>query len=230
MSFTSRPATSGNMLVIILIAIGLIAALTAVVSQGFTGGKGAKDPENKTKVSQVLRYSSGLRDAVTTIYTNNGASETDLRFAHPNLTGYGTITTTATFQVFNDLGGGANLLTIPSGVNDGSQLEFYGFTRAPDVGVDATPDLMFVIPNVTLPFCQAVNETLGYAKNATPPADSTADSKCIHSTASRFAGTFATGGAINDMDRANFTYKPAKYGCVQCSGPAYHYYYVLLER
>ncbi len=220
------------MLVMILIAIGLMAALTAVVSQGFSGGKGTKDLEVKTQVAQVLRYSSGVKSAVDDIYTNKNASETDLRFgaAATTLTGYGAATTTPTFQVFNELGGGASVMKIPSGISNGDQWEFYGFTRAPDVGVDATPDLMMVLPNVTLAFCQGVNETLGYAKGATPPIDSTADGKCIHNTATRFNGTFATGGGINDMDRANFTVKPAKYGCVQCAGPAYHYFYVLLER
>lgn len=222
---------SGNVLIMILIAIALMGALTTVVSSGLSGSKGTKDNTLKTKATQVMRFSNSVKDAVTLIYSN-GASESDISFGSPVLTGYGNADVDAPNEVFNDLGGGAKLMNIPEGISaSSSQWEFYGFSRAPDVGVDAEADLMLVLPDVTLGFCQAINQTLGYDANATPPVDTSADAKCVHDTATRFTGTFATGGAINDMDKSNFDVTPASYGCVRCATTsAYHYYYTLLER
>jgi hypothetical protein len=218
---------SGNVLFLILIAIVLIGGLSFAVSQGFSGTKGIRDTDIQSKVNTVLRYANDVKSAVTLVYSN-GTSETDISFAHPTFTGYGTINTTPAAEVFNAMGGGGAIRDIPPGINNGDQIEFYGFTAAPDIGVNAEPDLMMVIPNVELEVCQAVNATLGYAADATPVTDT---GSCIHNTSSRFSGSFASGGAVNDMGRTNFSVLPMPYGCVQCTGPtSYHIFYTLLER
>ena len=220
---TSR--SRGNILFMLLIAIVLISALTFAITKSNQGSSNLSREKTSLAADQVAGFGMDLRRAVDTMQ-RNGLSETAIKFSHASLTGYGTPDTTPSAEVFNIAGGGVGYLDVPAGINDGSQWEFYGFTRAPQVGDDATPDLMLVLPNVKPEFCAAFNKKAGYADGVAAPTDSAA---CLHNTANRFAGTFASGGSINPMDSASFR-TPAQFACVACAGPVYHAYYVLIER
>lgn len=223
--------TSGNILFMILIAIALLAALTYAMSGSMRGGGNISDDQLRVKVDRLMMLASDIKTGVSTIYSQ-GVSESDLSFAHPSLTGYGTIGSNNLVEIFNEDGGGVGSPEIPSGLNDGSQMEFYGHTRAPRVGQNTVADLLLVVPNMTESACRAVNMRLGYTEVAPIPQDNDGDSLCVYTGATgRFVGTFET-VSPNQMDGGtpNMTILPAPFGCVTCESSQYHMYYTLLER
>ena len=219
---------SGNILVIILLAIILIGALTVAI-QG-TGQQNANiDKESLIiRATEVQRYASELARGVAFI-VQNGHSETDIRFAHPNAnTDYGDLGADAdtTDQVFAKDGGGAMYRLPPENINDGSAWEFYGHTALPEVGSDRA-ELIAVLPNVSQEFCVQVNELIGYDPTVQPADPAT----CIHGGASvRFdAATQYNDATPNTVNDVTFSIKPSMQACVRC-GAFYHYYYVLMAR
>ncbi|NBX66082.1 MAG: hypothetical protein EBQ96_03695 [Proteobacteria bacterium] len=222
---TQSQTTKGNILFMLLVAIVLIAALTYAITRGDQAGGNLTREKTSLAADQVASLGVDLRRAVDAM-TRAGRSETTISFAHAAISGYGTPDTTPDAEVFNISGGGVAYIDVPDGVNDGSQWEFYGLTAAPGMGEEANADLMLVLPNVNETFCRAFNKKAGYPDNAAIPTDGAA---CLHNTSSRFAGAFATGGGVNTMDTATFR-TPAPFACVACSGPAYHVYYVLMDR
>lgn len=218
-------AARGNILFMLLVAIVLIAGLTYAITRGEQAGSNLTREKTSLAADQVASLGVDLRRAVDAM-TRAGRSESTISFAHASLSGYGTPDTTPDAEVFNIRGGGVAHIDVPAGINDGSQWEFYGLTAAPGVGEDANADLMLVLPNVTEPFCRAFNKKAGYAESDAIPTDSAA---CLHNTGSRFAGSFAVGGGVNTMDTGSFR-TPAPFACVACTGPAYHVYYVLMDR
>lgn len=229
---------SGNILIAILIAIALMGALTVVMSDGFSGAKSISDTEMDAKARKILEYSQSVKDAVELLYLQKGLSETEFLFAHQkNHSDYGDDPgTTPEKQVFSQLGGGATFMwPIPEGINNGTPWEFYGKTFAPEVGTTGydglSEDLMIVLPNVTESFCRAINKTVGYATTDAIPSDY--NSCAIDKTAARWNNSYPSGGGIgNTMDKGSegWLHTPAPYGCVQCAGPVYYYYYTLLAR
>lgn len=215
--------SSGNVLFIILIAIALIAALTAVLTRSEQGGSNLTSEKTSIAVSQMSSFALDIKRAVENM-TRAGISESAISFAQAKLTGYGTPDTTPKNEVFNIAGGGAGYIDVPEGISNGSQWEFAGFTAAPGVGDEAVPDLMLILPNVNEKFCRTYNKKAGYADSDPIPTDSSA---CLYDTSKRFNGSFATSG-INVMDSSSFR-KPAGFACVSCGG-TYHAYYVLMDR
>ena len=85
-------------------------------------------------------------------------------------------------------------------------------------------DLVAVLPNVNKAFCDAVNTIAGQTTQT--PTDSGA---CVNAgTTNRFHGTFSS--SPQTMDVNSFTSIPAGEACVQCDGPLYVYYHVLMAR
>lgn len=224
MMHRNHTRASGNVLFILLIAVVLLAGLTYAITGSQRGGENLGREKESLAAGQLATFGMDIKRAVDNM-TRAGKSESTISFAHAALAGYGTPDTTPDAEVFNIAGGGVTFLDVPKGINDGSQWEFYGFSRAPSVGDDAEPDLMLVLPNVTESFCRAYNTRAGYDTAAAIPTDTAA---CVSNTATRFAGTFASGGGVNPMGVGFRT--PAVAACVQCDGPSYHAYYVLMER
>jgi hypothetical protein len=238
----ARPAERGNVLFIILLAVALIGMLTAVISSGGSGGNNIDKETLVLHASAVQRTAAEMERGVQLIL-QNGISENDIRFAHPEAhADYGTITALPQTQLFHKDGGGVNYAAPPEGVNDGSAWEFYGGTAAPGVGTSQA-DLIAVLPNVTQAFCDRINETLDQTG---PPADTGATAAaginpgdCVHSGAlGRFDDLQQFYAAPNTMDETSFAQNPstsaahpAPQGCVRCTiGNANHFYSVLIAR
>lgn len=219
---------NGNVLLIILLAVMLIGALTAAM-QSTSQQSAHIDKETLIlRISEVQRYASELERGVAFIM-QNGHSESDIRFAHPNAhSDYGDISADSdkSDQIFDRIGGAANYRTPPKNINDGSAWEFYGHTALPYVGSDAA-ELIVVLPNVTQDFCKKINATIGYDTNQ--PTDS---SVCIHGGASqRFDNGTQFAPSPNTVTEATFSIKPSMQGCVQCSNDNnYHFFHVLMAR
>jgi hypothetical protein len=242
---SSRPE-GGNVLFIILLAVMLIGLLSAAILSTNDSQNANIDPETLAiKASQVQSYAAELERGVKYIL-QNGQSEADLRFAHPDApSSYGSISTSPATQLFNKSGGGAGYQQPPAGVNDGSRWEFYGGTAVPGAGTSAA-DLVAVLPNVTESFCQKINALDGQSDQpkdtGTAASGSTAAGDCIFMGD---PGRFNDGAGQNfyttpnTMDETTFTQdpntsaaRPAFQACVKCdlSSTSYQFYHVLLAR
>ncbi|HPQ50816.1 MAG TPA: hypothetical protein PKZ89_04000, partial [Alphaproteobacteria bacterium] len=161
---------SGNIIVYVLIGIVLVGLLTAAI-RNVGGGKDNIDTEDLIlKSGQIQRYAAELARGVS-ILLEKHVSEADIRFAHPDAAAnYGLITNNPENQVFDVDGGRARYLLAPDGVNDGSAWEFFGTSAIPQVGSDKA-DLIAVLPNVTLEFCNTINLQLGFDAGTMPVDD-----------------------------------------------------------
>jgi len=217
----------GNVLIIILIAIALIAALAAAI-QGSSNNNAQIDKETLLlRASQVRQYANELERGIYYIM-QNGISESDIRFSHPlAATAYGDLSsdTDKTDQIFSREGGGAQYKNPPEGVNNGDMWEFYGQTALPGVGSNEA-ELTAVLPNVTEEFCKVVNSSLGYEGQ---PEDT---STCIKAANSkRFGDGEQFALSPNVTEESSFSSTPAKQGCVRCTSDGnYHFFYTLISR
>lgn len=218
----------GNILFIILLAIGLIGALTVAIQSSGQNNNANIDRETLLiRMSEIVRYGSELERGVIYV-VQNGFSESDIRFSHPDAdSDYGDLASDSdkTDQVFDREGGGARYRPAPEGINDGSNWEFYGHTSLPDVGSDEA-ELIAVLPNVTQAFCDALNKSIGY--DAQPQDTGT----CIYGGAT---ARFDTGtqffASPNTVDDSTFSIKPSMRGCVECtSDNSLHFFHILLAR
>lgn len=223
---------SGNVLFMILIGVALFAALSFAVSQSMRSSMDISDEQLELKINKFLTQASNIKSGVDMLY-NNGIGEADISFAYPLINGYGTFETSPSDEVFNPSGGGVSYSDLPEGLNDGSQIEFYGHTRAPDIGLDDTADLILVAPNVTVQICQKINNMISSSTTADIqiPDDNNSDSKCVYtSSTDQYDGTFSSTPNQMDGGTNDFTVTPAPYGCVKCADDSYHIFYTLLER
>ncbi len=258
---TSRSSSQdGNILFIILLAIVLIGLLTAAIQSGNNSESANIDDETlMIRISEVQRYASELERGVKLIM-DNGKSEVDVRFAHPDApSSYGDINEdtsadplanpqiTPDMQVFAKPGGAATYRKPPGDVNDGSMWEFYAGTAIPGIGTSAA-DLVAVLPNVTLQFCEKLNAMNGQSTvqpedDGTGSATDTLAGDCVNMG---LEGRFNDGDGEqyydtpNTMDVTTFTEdpnltpaqpRPAPQACVLCAADSsYHFYHVLLAR
>lgn len=227
-SFANKLET-GNVLFFILLAIVLIAALTAAIVGTSEIGQNIDRETLILRVSQTRSYASELERAVR-IIMQNGKSETDLRFAHPDAPAdYGDLNNDpdSSDQIFAKNGGGASYQPPAPGINDGSKWEFYGNTSLPQTGSDL-PELIAVLPNVSAVFCEAVDKALGYS-SGTVPEDSGA---CLYAgNAERFDDGRQYSSTPNTISNGSFSNTPALEACLKCtSNDSYHFYHVLLIR
>jgi len=222
----SPNSESGNVIFFILLAIVLIGLVTVALRSGGDGNN--IDRERVViRASEVRQYASELERGVAFIM-QDGASESEIRFASSATDVYGDISDTPTRQVFSENGGGVSYRLPPPDISSAPHWEFYGHTHLPDV-VTAAPELIAVLPLVTLEFCQKINAINSY-NSATQPLDNTGD--CLNAgVANRFktGNLYSTDAGIDTVNEATFTVKPSMEGCVQCAGN-YHFFHVLMAR
>ncbi|MCB1558168.1 MAG: hypothetical protein KDJ50_04525 [Alphaproteobacteria bacterium] len=229
MPFISKKNCAGNIIFYVLIGIFLVGLLTAAI-RNVGGGIDNIDKEDLLlKAGQVQRHAAEMARGVS-ILMDNKVSEADLRFAHPDAPSeYGVITTNPENQVFGLEGGRATYRTPPSGVNDGSGWEVFGFSQIPQVGSDKA-DLIAVLPNVSQQFCEIINAQLGFDAGTQPQDDAAGSPSCVAGgLTERFDGTFDD-ASPNPLDDTTFSKLPAYQACVECLPTSYNYYYVLLAR
>jgi hypothetical protein len=225
MAHTAARSTSGNMLIYILGAIFLMGLLIVLIKGSFQEGTGIDAEKVMMQVGEVQRYGSELERGVRYIL-QEGASESALRFAHPNSMSYGDITINPAQQVFSQSGGGVEWKQPPSG----SQISFEdwifsGSNTVPQVGSSCATascsDLVVLLPNVTQAFCTQLNRTKNIvATGGVPPEDGDSFDKTYFSGAFAYSGTIDTIG--NEIEGKTE-------GCIE-DGGEYYYYRVLLTR
>jgi hypothetical protein len=224
----TRSSESGNIVLLVLLAIVLIGLVTAALRSGSPQDSGIDKEKLVVSASRVRTYAAELERAVAFVMQNDG-SENDIRFAHPSANAaYGTITTTPKQQVFATDGGGAEYKQRPDGISwpghDTDAWEFYGDVAAPGAGTNLA-DLVAVLPYVSTEFCTQINQMNGFPSGTAPPSDSPG---CVNS-GTRF-GAVNQFSATPDTIEGAFPHTPALEGCVSCGAGSLHFFHVLYAR
>lgn len=232
---------SGNVLVYILIAVGLLGALSYAMTQtaqqnmsGLTKDRAAMD------ATQVIEYGNILNNAVAQLRLR-GVQETAISFQqNEDDEDYTNATCTQDrCKVFVKNGGGVNAYEPNSAWLDkkfnGETLygDFYisGETAVTDVGGD-DPELILFLPYIGKELCKAINKRLGLKLE---DEDTPSQSEDFLGVSAYFAGEFPveaemtiTGDGTRENDEI---LHGVTAGCLQYSADAsYHYYQVLMAR
>lgn len=172
---------SGNILLIILVAIALLAGLTMTLMRSDVTDADSVAPEQaKVIASQVMAQARGVEQAVQTLI-QKGCSEQTISFENDIVAGYANAGAPAdnSCHVFERAGAGLPWPTPPALANDGSAWRMLGGNAVGGVSLtddgscaSGCIDLIAVLPNVTLSVCKQLNGLAGTtAATASPPVD-----------------------------------------------------------
>lgn len=233
---TLQSNEAGNVLIYILGAILLLGLLVVMVKGSSTPGSNIDKETLILRVNEVQQYGEELERAIAYIM-QNGHSETDIRFAHPDAhSDYGDITNTPTRQVFSRRGGGATYRTPPTDIQttptswifSGSNIVGDAGSGECNPGMSSCVDLTAILMNVSQKFCIEVNKrvNLGASENFLPVDQNNFEYTTL------FNGSYVNSREI--IDSAPCAVCQHLEGCVEGGAdPAndtYHYYRVLLAR
>ena len=217
----------GNVLFMILIAVGLFAALSYAVSSSFRGGTSSiTDEQARIAAGELLRDMQSIKQGYDYLWNQRGCSLDDISFQSLN-GDIGAVTFTdvgndgeETCEIFNALGGGAtypnNLASYQDSDSAGTALGKFTFLfsgyepfaeyKVEGVGTDEN-DHMVILQAVNPAICKAVNKLLDYAD---------------------FNADIIDAGSVIGDDNTAFEGRTS--GCrSQASGGPYDVFYVLQE-
>ncbi|MEM7618067.1 MAG: hypothetical protein AAF244_01655 [Pseudomonadota bacterium] len=192
---------------------------------------GISEEDLSVRISEIQQYGAELENAVTFIL-EQGFSETDIRFAHPDADeNYGVISDNRERQVFNKNGGGATYrMASPRIQVEPTEWLFNAENYIPDVGStenrnpDHDVELIAFLPNVTKQFCVVLNDKVGVINPGGDPPNDSGDLEL----SIEFAGDFNRVEALDDPDDI---LEGKTEGCFRTSdGSSYIYYRVILIR
>lgn len=229
-----KASQRGNVLFIILIAIGLLATLSfAVTWSSQSGGSGAVSKEKaRLMASEILEYSKIVTNAVTQLRLR-GCADSELSFANSAVNSYtnNAAPSDNTCHVFNTEGGGVNwgvpqngVMTVSPSPNDSWNI--YGSNEVEGIGSSGgsieNADLILALNGVSLEACKELNGLLKVTgSDAAPPQDSG-----INTT--RYIGVYGNASVIGDESAALSAQKAA---CFEDTGASkFIFYKVLIAR
>lgn len=218
---------SGNVFLIILIAVILFAALSFSISRGLRSDNTANLSKQETALAaaDILAYAQKLERAVNRL-RRKGISENDISFDQNFVAGYDHTPAQAdTSKIFTPSGGAVSWQSPPAGTNDGSDWIFTGKTCIADLGTGATgcdadadisnEELIATLANIDTAVCTEINKRLNISAI---PADTGGG---VDTT--KYQGSFADGTEII------LPGGPLSAACFSRAG-ANHFYFVLIER
>ncbi|MCB1783020.1 MAG: hypothetical protein KDI13_03420 [Alphaproteobacteria bacterium] len=241
---------SGNVLFYILIAVGLLAALSYVVAQSSRGSV-TRLSEDKARLyaSEILEYGGILSHAVSQLRLR-GYKDTQVSFENSVVSGYanGNCSSEAC-KVFSPGGAGVSYVAPKTAWLDDSKSASTGYgtyyiTGAScvvnvgageddcDSGSVDDEELLLILPYVAKDVCVKLNDLAGVSNVLGDPPQEDANSYVMNGD--KFTGSYSESYAIGDGagEPANFDGKTA--GCFQGGGSpvagTYHFYQVLLAR
>jgi type II secretory pathway pseudopilin PulG len=231
----------GNVLVLILVAIALLAALSmAIMRSDVTDADSVAPEQARVIASQIMAQARTVEGAVKTLIAK-GCSEQTVNFENTTVAGYTNVDAPAdeTCDVFKRAGAGLAWPIPPTNSNDGSNWLFLG-GNAVD-GVTTTDDgacasgcidLMAVLPHVGLNVCKQLNALAGVTAASTAPPVDTGD----FNATTKIAGFNAT-AVGDDIDDAGTVLQGRHTGCFEPTNVdgaddsgTYWFYHVLLVR
>ncbi|MCB1783739.1 MAG: hypothetical protein KDI13_07050 [Alphaproteobacteria bacterium] len=216
----------GSVLFYILIAIVLFAALSYAVANMMRGNPEMLGSEKaRVYADDIIAYAAAVRTAVQDLKISNGCAESDISFSNNFVSGYAhSPVVSNTCKVFELDGGGIGWYAALTDVNGALDWVFTGANKVPDVGIDANPDLVMILPEVKKNLCLAINAKLGIPDVS---GDAPTDTDDISST--KFTGSYAASAQIGQT--THFSGKLA--GCFKNTVPnpdTYNFYQVLVVR
>ena len=219
----------GNVFIFILVAIGLLAALTfSLTRSDQEGGKSSDNAQMKLQVTQLLRTAKSLEFAIQKMSLRNGVSENDISF-HSGEWGHDEykhkVKQPEENNVFSSQGGGLSIPSVPQYAKKSETLiAFRGDFGVVGVGSDA-PELTFTIEDVDTNFCISVNKE-NDIKNPSkqPPKDGLSTSEDM------FAGIYSDRAGDSKIGDNVEDLKEKKTGCIEDSSGIMVFYHVLVER
>ncbi len=218
---------SGNVFLIILIGIGMFAALMFTFSRGIQQGtEGLSGRQAELAASDIVSYGQQVQRGVERLIAR-GISETDISFANPVDTNYTNPHCSGDNRclVFHPDGGAVAWKSPPQGVNYTSADYFIGPNRVGsadgttlNIGTSAR-DLVIMLP-VNEAVCAAIN-------GLTSKLDIWANGSTAN-TATRFTGNYAAGGGAA-ISFSSTSHQPVSgcfcEGALPCTPPAKQSYY-----
>lgn len=227
---------SGNVLIIIFIAIALFSALSFTVADIMRTG----DPQSIAReqsylyADELLDYAQNLRLAVQDVRISNGCSDTDISFENNNVSGYAHAPAASDLcKIFHPAGGGMSYIPPNERIIDtafsSQAAHFYknwfftGTTSISSLGT-SEPDLITNVIYVRLSVCEAINDRAGIAN---PPPTVT-----LSSAPARFNGSYSADnvlGAGADIALEDKPFFCSRLGNTSSAG-SYIFTYNLLAR
>jgi len=221
-----KSSENGNAFIFILIAIALFGALAFTFTRGAKQGTGnISKQQAKVAAQEIINYARLLEGAVDRV-RRNGCSESQLNFENAVVAGYSNTSapTDGSCDIFETTGGRAIWATPPTNSSDDTSYLITGGNTVPNVGNNASPDLVLLLNSVDRNVCIELNNYLGVDNPGDAPPQ---DSDGIDTTL--FTGSFAateeitTSAVLDDVSVA----------CITDTSPdpdTDHFYSVLLAR
>lgn len=217
---------NGNAFIFILIAIALFGALAFTFTRGAKQGTGnISKQQAKVAAQEIINYARLLEGAVDRV-RRNGCSESQLNFENAVVAGYSNTSAPVdgSCDIFETTGGKALWAEPPINSNNSSPYLITGGNTVPNVGTDATPDLVVLLNNMDRNVCTEINDYLGVNNPGDVPPQ---DSDGIDTTL--FNGSFAATEAIT----TSAVLDNVSVACITNTSPnpdTDHFYAVLLAR
>lgn len=227
---TDRQAESGNALWFILVAIGLLTALSIVISRSSDTSEQSGDFERlRVQASDIMRYASSIEQAVDQMRLR-GVSENSISFENDFVSGYANARCPDNgCKLFHVEGGGLTFSSANSNISTDSWL-FSGANSIAGVGTDGSGatsssdnELLIMLP-ISQALCARINAEIDINSGA-PQDAGQADISAF------YVGTFPNGQVVDNMNGA-------KTGCFEgnqdegtndISG-TYYFYHTLVTR
>lgn len=221
---------NGNALVIVLLTLGLFAALSFAITQSSRNTSTSQIAEQDVMlaVQNMLRHSLAIENAINTMRSLNNVASDEISFESddsPHDYSNGNCGSDIC-EVFSMTGGGIFWKNPPSaataGVTPPTGRESYQFLGSDPIyghgsdGTTAANSDLYMLVLVNASACQEINRAVGvtHGREASPAA------------APLFQGSYSYNSAVIDDDELNGN----KAFCAEHSDGSYQYIYVLLPR
>jgi len=248
-----RKTERGNALFYILIAVGLLAALTYAVNQSMSGGGGATltQEQSEVKATEIIEYGNILAQATGQLRLR-GCRIDQLNLDNDHVGGYTNPDAPGdnSCDLFHVAGGGVNWRDIPADwldSNQTAQTEYGNFffpndTCVMGVGTNNSADcngiddeeLLLVIPWVREEVCIAINKLLDITNPSGAPPTENAGAWDV--SWPKFTGSLSGSEEIAEGGTAATSLAGKNAGCFEGNGantpPAdsFHFYRVLVRQ
>lgn len=222
---------SGNVFIIILVAVFLFGALIFTFSKSGSRGLSNMDKQQaKLAAQEIINYSALIEIGIGHVL-QNGCSESELSFDTPSLTGYINPDSPIDLScnIFDKEGGKVPFTSLSNKTTDGSNMLFMSAVAVVKIGTDSAANsctqdsctelTMFLGPLDTN-LCNEINRQMD-APNIT--------AESISGYGSKFTGSFTNSDQLGDSPS---TYRAISSACMNGNGsPSGLYFYkVLLAR
>lgn len=221
----------GSVLVYILIAVALFAALGyAVSSMMRSSGESIGSEKAGVVAAEILGYAGQIRETIQALRISNNCGNEQLSFERSPFDGSDTdyqntdAPVDKTCHVFHPNGGGLSPSPPSSEASNGQDWIFSGDNTIPELGDDASPELIMILSGLPQSLCLKINDIVGITN---PSGDAPLDTDGF--STEKFNGSYTQDGEIGSS--LEFGGKLA--GCfkdTKAEPDTYNFYQVLIAR